>query len=173
MPVPPEKLREATLLVLFATYNHGTEEDGLISSLMHQLKMSRSKVKVAWIRATEINRQSNSLVKDLEKICEHYTWDRIGKVEQAILILAAWELKLDPEPLPFKIVLSEATRLAKKFSGLESAKFVNAVLQSFYEGTRLASELSWQDPQIDKVLESLQQGAQLEETREPDSLIQG
>lgn len=162
MSVHPAKFREAVLLCLFALQTLEQSEEGLLGSIMYQLKLPRSKVKEAVGKASLIQKSSASLVADLEKLCNHYRWSRLGRIEQAVLTLASWELKFEKEQLPYQVILAEATRLAKKFSSLESAQFVNAVLQAFYDGAKLGENLSWQDPLVDHVRQSLDEGAQIE-----------
>lgn len=58
-----------------------------------------------------------------------YTLDRVFKVDLAILIMVAYELKYYKQN-PVKIVANEAVELAKKFSTEKSYSFINAVIAS-------------------------------------------
>jgi N utilization substance protein B len=58
----------------------------------------------------------------------------LDPIERAILRLAAWELRERPE-LPWRVVVSEAVDLAKRFGADQSFRFINGVLD------RLAREL--------------------------------
>ena len=104
-------------------------------------------------------------MKRLEAICHAYRWVRVGKLEQAVLILGAYELT-EQKDIPGKVTLAEATRLAKKFSGKESAGFVNAVLDAFWRNTALEKELVWCDPQVDLISHDLQEGAHIQIDKE-------
>jgi transcription antitermination protein NusB len=53
--------------------------------------------------------------------------DELSPVERGILLLAAWELKHNPET-PFRVVINEAVELAKEFGGTDGYKYVNGVL---------------------------------------------
>ena len=53
--------------------------------------------------------------------------EKLGPVERAVLRLAVWEFKARPD-VPYRVVLSEAVALAKKFGAAESHRFVNGVL---------------------------------------------
>ncbi len=53
--------------------------------------------------------------------------EALSPVERGILLLAAWELKHQPET-PFRVVISEAVELAKAFGGTGGYKYVNGVL---------------------------------------------
>ena len=53
--------------------------------------------------------------------------DQIDPIENAILLLATYEIIHKPET-PTKVVLSEAINLCKKFGSVEGYKFINGVL---------------------------------------------
>lgn len=57
---------------------------------------------------------------------DDWTFDRLGYLEQAILIMASCELDLEISPRP--IVIDEAITLAKKYCDEETYKLINGVL---------------------------------------------
>lgn len=59
---------------------------------------------------------------------------QVSPVEQAILLLGAYELKSHPE-VPFRVVINEGVELAKSLGGNEGHRYVNGVLD------RLAGQL--------------------------------
>ena len=63
--------------------------------------------------------------------------EKLGPVERAVLRLAVWELKSRPD-VPYRVVLSEAVALAKKFGAAESHRFVNGVLDKVARDLRPA-----------------------------------
>ena len=58
----------------------------------------------------------------------------VSPIERGILVLASTELAQYPE-LPFRVVISEAIELAKRYGGTDGHKYVNGVLD------KLAAEL--------------------------------
>ena len=56
-------------------------------------------------------------------------WDtgRIGKVELAVLRVAVYEMKFDPD-VPVNVAIDEAVEIAKKYGQENSGAFVNAIL---------------------------------------------
>jgi transcription antitermination protein NusB len=67
---------------------------------------------------------------ELEAAMEPYLdieLQKLGPVERAVLRLAVWELRNRPD-VPYRVVLSEAIALAKKFGADQSHRFVNGVL---------------------------------------------
>ena len=57
---------------------------------------------------------------------EDWTFDRLGYIEQAILVIAATELTF--ETAPKAIVIDEAVTLAKKYCDDDAYKLINGVI---------------------------------------------
>jgi N utilization substance protein B len=51
----------------------------------------------------------------------------LDPIEHAVLLIGTWELRARPD-VPFRVVLSEAVSLARRFGATDGHKFVNAVL---------------------------------------------
>lgn len=154
------KMREACLVALFALLGSDQEDTFLLNTLMQELKLSRSKSKEALAKAKLMMESAPDLVKELSSLCKEHRWSRIGKLEQAVLILGAYELRFEKQ-LPEKVVLAESARLSKKFSGLESAKFVNAMLDAFRKGASTSEATSWFGVKVDELAQEVSEGATL------------
>jgi len=76
----------------------------------------------------------------------HWDLARLALVDRNILRLGVHELRDDSAP--FKVVISEAIKLAKEFSTAESPRFVNGVLDAVARTIRLA-ETDEAGPQTD------------------------
>jgi len=63
----------------------------------------------------------------IEKQASHWRLERLAVIDKSILRLAVWELQHQPETPP-AVIVNEALELARTFSGDESVKFVNGVL---------------------------------------------
>lgn len=61
-----------------------------------------------------------------ENLKEGWTFDRLGYIEQAILIMATCEIHF--ETAQKAIIIDEAITLAKKYCGDDSYKLINGVL---------------------------------------------
>ncbi|WP_031497754.1 transcription antitermination factor NusB [Bryobacter aggregatus] len=68
------------------------------------------------------------LDEQIGKASEHWRLDRMPSVDRNILRLAAFELY--EGKLPYAVIIDEALELARRYSGDESVKFVNGVLDS-------------------------------------------
>ena len=67
--------------------------------------------------------------------CADRKWKDISPVEQAILLIGAWELVHNPE-IPYKVTINEAIELGKRFGGTDGHKYVNGVLDKLAEAVR-------------------------------------
>ena len=69
--------------------------------------------------------------------CADRKWQDISPVEQAILLIGAWELAHRPE-IPYRVTINEAIELGKKFGSEESSAFVNGVFDKIAHGKEMA-----------------------------------
>lgn len=65
--------------------------------------------------------------KMIVRFAQNWQLKRMAVVDRNIMRLGCFEL-LYRDDIPPKVSINEAVELAKKFSGLESGKFVNAIL---------------------------------------------
>jgi N utilization substance protein B len=63
---------------------------------------------------------------------EHWSLDRLPKIERTVLRIAVYELLFNEE-VPHRVVLNEAIELCKTFGDEKSGRFVNGVLSKFEE----------------------------------------
>lgn len=75
----------------------------------------------------KIEEKLPELDKLLSEAATGWKLNRMGKVDLAILRLAAFEIKEDEE-IPVGVAINEAVELAKKFGGDDSPAFINGVL---------------------------------------------
>jgi len=59
----------------------------------------------------------------------NWKMERLAKTDRAILRLAVFEMRFDPE-VPEKVALNEALEIGRKFGGDESCRFLNGVLDA-------------------------------------------
>ena len=65
--------------------------------------------------------------KKISKYAANWQLERMAFVDRNIMRLGCFEL-LFRQDIPPKVAINEAVELAKKYSGIESGKFVNAIL---------------------------------------------
>ncbi len=79
----------------------------------------------------------------LSKHARHWDLTRLAMVDRNILRLSVQELRVGKTP--FKVVISEALRLAQEFSTAESPRFINGVLDAIMR--ELQKELGNEPPE--------------------------
>jgi len=78
----------------------------------------------------------DALDKLIMKYAENWALDRMATVDRNILRLAAYELVEMPET-PVNVIIDEAVEIAKKYSTLDSGKFVNGILDKLKNSRKL------------------------------------
>jgi transcription antitermination protein NusB len=129
MEFSPQKFREIVFQLLYSLDVSGSAEEELIPFLMRELAVSKKHVSAAFKKAEKIWGQRSLLDPIIGKNSQEYSFGRIKTVEKNVLRLALYELLIEKERNR-KIIISEAHRLARKFSTVEGASFVNALLDS-------------------------------------------
>jgi N utilization substance protein B len=139
MEFPPQKFREIVFQLLYSMDGSGSAEAELIPFLMRELTVTKKHVSAAYEKAKKIWQHHAELDTVIAARSRDYSFERIKTVEKNVLRLAFFELLIEKE-LDQKIVISEAHRLTRKFSTLEGASFVNAVLdRSQDDGSALST----------------------------------
>lgn len=77
------------------------------------------------VRGVAINRQI--IDKKIVQYATNWQLERMAVIDRNILRMGCFEL-LFCDDIPPKVSINEAVELAKKYSGLEAGKFVNAIL---------------------------------------------
>jgi len=67
----------------------------------------------------------------IRKYSRHWPLDRMSVVDRNVLRLAVTELLIGEEPQPI-IIINEALETARRFSGEESVRFINGVLDAIH-----------------------------------------
>lgn len=79
--------------------------------------------------------QIEELDRAIDAVSDHWRVDRMPVVDRAVLRLALYELRNEPDT-PTAVVLSEAVRIAKEFSTERSGQFVNGLLATLAREVR-------------------------------------
>ena len=84
------------------------------------------------IRAEQLLKNTQDSIDDILQLLQDnsHNWnvDRIGKAEKTSLVLGISELMMNITP--FKVIISEWTKLTDKHASSDGAKFVNAILDN-------------------------------------------
>jgi transcription antitermination protein NusB len=66
--------------------------------------------------------------RELEAVTTNWRLERLGAIDRAVLRLAAAELTTGETPP--KVIIQEAVRLAERYGSVQSARFVNGVVDA-------------------------------------------
>ena len=66
--------------------------------------------------------------KELEAVTTNWRLERLGAIDRAVLRLAAAELTTGETPP--KVIIQEAVRLAERYGSVQSARFVNGIVDA-------------------------------------------
>ncbi|WP_343250949.1 transcription antitermination factor NusB [Diplocloster hominis] len=124
------ELREHIFRLLFRIEFHKEEEmQEQIALYFDSLEEAPQDPDLEYIRKKymDVSARVEEIDGKLDEVTEGWSVKRMGKVDLAILRLAAYELLYD-EDIPTGVAINEAVELCKKFGGEESPAFVNGVL---------------------------------------------
>jgi len=74
-----------------------------------------------------VNANLAAIDKKITQYAENWQLERMAVIDRNILRMGSFEL-LFRDDIPPKVAINEAVELAKKYSGIEAGKFVNAIL---------------------------------------------
>lgn len=94
-----------------------------VASLVEMKDFAEQRIKGVLARIDELD-------SSLDPFLDNWSMYRLGTVERNVLRLGAWELAHAPD-IPAPIAINEAVDVAKFFSGSQSGKFVNGVLDRY------------------------------------------
>ena len=72
----------------------------------------------------------DELTEKISSKIEKFTYDRLYKVDLALLYLALYEIVYMPD-IPYKVSVNEILNLAKTYSSEKSIQYLNGVLKNF------------------------------------------
>lgn len=129
------KLSREVLFKLVFAQNFGIQIekqtlDELLDVIVQELSAKKEDLDLEYIETAYnyITTNFDSLKQTIERKIPTYKSSRIYNADLIIMVIALYEL--NETGLDHKIVLSEANKLANKFSTEQSIKFINGVLGS-------------------------------------------
>lgn len=132
MSMPQQKFREIVFQLLYGYDMGRSDENEIIRLLASELEVSKKSVREALVKAKHVIAKQSELDQLIAEMSISYDFERIHSVERNILRLGIYELLFDDE-IPPKVAITEALRLARKFATVESAAFVNAIIDNIYK----------------------------------------
>lgn len=121
------KLREQAFVLIFErSFSHETTR-----SIIDAAEMSEEVHIGEFAEKTACGVEEHEAEIDavIQKYIRGWTFNRLSRVSLALLRLALYEMKFEPD-MPISVSINEAVSLAKKYGGAEDAPFINGVLGS-------------------------------------------
>lgn len=116
--------REAVFKLVFEYVFNIDEDNELLSEIVEENKSEESYIREVY----------HGIIQNYDELCgfisensEGFAFDRIYKVDLAILLVALYEIKY-MKSIPVKVSINEALNLAKSYSTENSNKFINGIL---------------------------------------------
>ena len=112
------------------------EREGTFTHALEEVRAMRriAESRMPYLRrlAAELDARGDELDQLLGVALDNWRMERLALLDRGILRIAAAELIYFDE-IPPKVSIQEAVRLAERYSGPESPRFVNGVLDALYK----------------------------------------
>lgn len=132
MAITQQKLREIVFQLLYSYDFAQNSPDEMIPFLMAYYAIPKKALFIAEEKKKLIVSKLPEIDALIAETSLAYEFSRISRIEKNILRLGLFEIYFS-EDIPDKVSISEAIRLARKFSTPEGATFVNAILDILYK----------------------------------------
>jgi N utilization substance protein B len=121
--------RECALQILFQLEFHSGDPRDIIEVYWEHQKVSREAREYGTWIVERILEHGEAIDRTIQSESKNWRLARMAVVDRNILRIAVAELLYEPTLVP-AIVMDEAIEIAKRYSGEESAVFVNGVLDA-------------------------------------------
>lgn len=123
------ELRDIIVKVIYQTliYDEAKVEYNVSELVKEQLEVENEFVNST---LTGVMKNKSKLIKYINKYLIDWTYDRLSKVDQAIILVGAYELVYSDTPAI--VAINEAVELSKKYSDEAVTKMINGVLDKIY-----------------------------------------
>lgn len=122
--------REYALQALYSNEFHDSETPFSMPDLE---RMEEIDMTYATLLVEGVNVHKAELDTLISAKAKKWSLHRINKVDAAILRIALFEMKFMEPPVDARVAINEAILLAKAFSGEDSYKFINGLLDGYVE----------------------------------------
>jgi N utilization substance protein B len=117
------------LQALYAWDLRGEEQlERVASQIWDDLSVSPEERRIAGLLVRTVAQHGRELDAELAEVTTNWRLDRLGVVERSVLRMSAAELKGGKTPP--RVVIQEGVKLAERYGSVQSAKFVNGVLDA-------------------------------------------
>ena len=123
------RARSRALQALYAwDMRPGQALDRVAVTVWDDLSVSPEERAIASRLVRVVMSDSAKIDRELEAVTTNWRLERLGAIDRAVLRLAAAELSAGETPP--KVVIQEAVRLAERYGSVQSARFVNGIVDA-------------------------------------------
>ena len=123
------RARSRALQALYAwDMRPGQSLDRVAVTVWDDLSVSPAERAIASRLVRVVAADSAKIDRELEAVTTNWRLERLGAIDRAVLRLAAAELSVGETPP--KVVIQEAVRLAERYGSVQSARFVNGIVDA-------------------------------------------
>jgi N utilization substance protein B len=123
------RARSRALQALYAwDMRPGQSLDRVATTVWDDLSVSPEERAIASRLVRVVIADSTKIDRELEAVTTNWRLERLGAIDRAVLRLAAAELSAGETPP--KVVIQEAVRLAERYGSVQSARFVNGIVDA-------------------------------------------
>ena len=127
---PRRLVRELVLQSLYACEHGADTPQVAFDRLTSSEKLSDRNAEYAANMIRLIGENQEWADQTISKLARNWTLERIAAIDRTILRMGLIELEKMPD-IPVKVALNESIELAKKYSTVESSKFINGILDTY------------------------------------------
>lgn len=125
-------LRQIVVQTLFAWEFRGGDPEAILSYNLVNGASYLEDTTFSWQLLKGVLEKREEVIELIEKYAPEWSFEKIARVDRAILEVGIYELYFD-ENVPPRVAINEAIELSKELGAESSSKFVNGVLSSLYE----------------------------------------
>ena len=123
------RARARALQALYAWDVRGTGGLEIVAArVWDDLAVGPEERKLAGFIVREVVLHGEEIDRELADVTTNWRLERLGVIERTVLRLAAAELRRGETPP--KVVIQEAVRLAERYGSVQSARFVNGIVDA-------------------------------------------
>jgi transcription antitermination protein NusB len=121
------RAREYVLKALYASELRELTKEEIVQSIIEKGGLDEKTLAFAKRLFDIVLSNMNDIDLRIEALATNWKLERIAVVDKNVLRMAMCEVEFMPD-IPMKVAINEAIELVKKYSTLESASFVNGIL---------------------------------------------
>jgi len=124
--------REAAVKILYAMEFTKKETEAAAKDYWSERKVTPKLKEYTMSLVRGTFQKQSEIDETIKEASVNWNMDRMPEVDRNILRLAVYEL-IECNEVPTAVVINEAVELAKRYSGSESASFINGILGKIQE----------------------------------------